>query len=188
MPDSRRSYGSIQQQSLAPQTSTLNFLQRIGYGFGHVHNDLCAAVWFSYVLLYLQKVRLIPSVTAGSLVMLGQVTDAVSTPFVGWFTDKWSTKQRWHMFGTFLVFISFPLMFSVDTTSENPDDWWWSVVYYGAFMMLFQFAWAMVQITHLAIMPEMSLTGEFFWWFTWLRTGSLFGFDSFLFVKLVFCD
>lgn len=156
-----RRYGSIQQtQIMTEHTSTLNLLQRIGYGFGHVYNDMCAAVWFSYVLLYLHKVRLLPSIEAGSLVMLGQVTDAIATPIVGWLTDKWSTKQKWHIFGTLLIFISFPLMFSVDPTSDNPDVWWWSALYYGIIVMVFQFAWAMVQITHLAIIPEMSLTGE----------------------------
>lgn len=146
---------------LRPQSSSsLNFLQRLGYGFGHVYNDLCAAVWFSYVLLYLQKVRLLPPIEAGALVMLGQISDAVATPVVGWITDKWSTKQKWHMFGTLLIFVSFPLMFSVDPTPADPAQWWWSAVYYGAIVMVFQFAWAMVQITHLSIIPELSLTGE----------------------------
>ncbi len=27
---------------------------KLAYGVGHVYNDLCAAVWFSYTLLYLQ--------------------------------------------------------------------------------------------------------------------------------------
>lgn len=161
-------YGSIQQapQSFPQHTSSLNFLQRIGYGFGHVYNDLCAAVWFSYVLLYLHKVRLLPSLEAGGLVMLGQVSDAIATPIVGWLTDKWSTKQKWHMFGTLLIFVSFPLMFSVDPTSENANAWWWSALYYGVIVMVFQFAWAMVQITHLSIIPEMSLTGELAFLFT----------------------
>ena len=27
-----------------------------GYGLGHVCNDICASMWFTYLLLFLQKV------------------------------------------------------------------------------------------------------------------------------------
>ena len=29
-----------------------------GYGLGHVCNDICASMWFTYLLLFLQKVIL----------------------------------------------------------------------------------------------------------------------------------
>ncbi len=32
----------------------LKWKHKLAYGVGHVYNDLCAAVWFSYMLLYLQ--------------------------------------------------------------------------------------------------------------------------------------
>ena len=32
----------------------LSLGHKLVYGVGHVFNDLCAAVWFSYMLLYLQ--------------------------------------------------------------------------------------------------------------------------------------
>ena len=32
----------------------LPFYHKLAYGLGHVYNDLCAAVWFSYMLIYLQ--------------------------------------------------------------------------------------------------------------------------------------
>ena len=28
----------------------------LGYGLGHVCNDICASMWFTYLLLFLQKV------------------------------------------------------------------------------------------------------------------------------------
>lgn len=79
--------------------STLSFFNKIGFGLGHVHNDLCAGVWFSYTLLFMQGVLSIPSALAGSLVMLGQVGDALATPIIGFLADRYGTKRKWHMIG-----------------------------------------------------------------------------------------
>jgi hypothetical protein len=32
-------------------------LQIIGYGTGHIFNDICASMWFTYFLLFFQEVR-----------------------------------------------------------------------------------------------------------------------------------
>ena len=36
--------------------SKLPFRQLLGYGLGHVFNDICASLWFTYLLIFLQKV------------------------------------------------------------------------------------------------------------------------------------
>lgn len=45
---------------------------RTAFALGHVYNDLAAAMWFSYTLLFLQRVALLEPVTAGSLMLLGK--------------------------------------------------------------------------------------------------------------------
>lgn len=59
--------------------------------------------------------------------------------------------------GTALVFVSFPLIFSFCPMCKN-GPYWWHIVYLGFVVLLFQLGWAIVQITHLAIIPEMSRT------------------------------
>lgn len=81
--------------------STLSSLTKIGFGLGHVYNDLCAGVWFSYTLLFLQGALLVPGAEAGALMMLGQVGDAIATPIVGFLADRIGTKRKWHAFGEF---------------------------------------------------------------------------------------
>lgn len=41
---------------LSPSTeqSSLSLLQKLGYSVGHVMNDLCAAIWFTYLLVYME--------------------------------------------------------------------------------------------------------------------------------------
>lgn len=81
--------------------ASLNFFEKIGYGLGHVFNDLSAGVWFSYTLLFLQGVLKMEGTMAGALVMMGQVGDAIATPIAGYFSDRYGTKRKWHILGIF---------------------------------------------------------------------------------------
>lgn len=127
--------------------STLKLMEKLGYGLGHVYNDLCAGVWFSYTLLFMQGALGMPATQAGALVMLGQVGDAVATPIVGFLTDKYGTKRQWHAAGTFLVFMTFPMIFSLCPWCDVAPNWW-QIVYFTVVILLFQFGWPIVQITH----------------------------------------
>lgn len=80
--------------------SKISVWSKIGFGFGHVYNDLCATVWFSYLLLFLKSVMNMPKTEAGALMMFGQISDAVATPIVGILIDKYGTKVKWHVVGT----------------------------------------------------------------------------------------
>ena len=90
---------SSTSQSSDPMRSSLSFLSKIGFGFGHIVNDLCAGVWFSYTLLFMKKALLLPGPEAGALMMIGQVGDALATPIVGYLADRFGTKRQWHLFG-----------------------------------------------------------------------------------------
>ena len=46
---------------------------RAAYALGHVFNDLAAAMWFSYTLIFLQRVALLQPLVAGSLLLLGKL-------------------------------------------------------------------------------------------------------------------
>lgn len=59
--------------------------------------------------------------------------------------------------GTFLVFISFPTLFSI---CPMCDVWptWWHIAYFSIVIVIFQFGWPVVQVSHLAIIPELART------------------------------
>lgn len=161
----RSSYGSIQQTPTPPDPdepmdnskSTLNVIEKVGFSLGHVYNDLCAGVWFSYTLLFFQGVLGMSGVVAGALVMLGQVGDAICTPIVGFITDRYGTKRKWHMLGTVLVLCTFPLIFAVCPFCTTLPPWW-QPLYFSGIILVFQFGWPVVQITHLAMVNELSRT------------------------------
>lgn len=136
-------------------TPRLRIVEKLGYGLGHVFNDLSAGVWFSYTLLFMQGALGIASAVAGGLVMVGQVGDALATPIIGYLADRHGTKRQWHIGGTVLVLVAFPLIFSwcpgCDEAALQP---WWQPTYFTVVILVFQLGWATVQITHLAMIPE----------------------------------
>ena len=79
--------------------------RRFSYGVGHVLNDLCASMWFSYLLVFYHHVINFSNEMAGYLMLLGQVADAMATPLVGYESDRTSgfwgyTKRKsWHVVG-----------------------------------------------------------------------------------------
>lgn len=101
---------SVQSTSTIQSTSdqmvsTLSLWMKVGYGMGHVYNDLCAGVWFSYLLLFMKGALGMKGAEAGAMMMVGQVGDALATPVVGILIDKYGTKQIWHIFGKLLYCI-----------------------------------------------------------------------------------
>ncbi len=51
--------------------------QKAAYALGHVLNDLCASMWFTYLLLFFHKVLQFDNVLAGVLMLVGQVRNAL---------------------------------------------------------------------------------------------------------------
>ena len=83
----------------------LPWLQKLSYGVGHVLNDLCASMWFSYLLLYFQSVNLFSKLSAGFILLLGQLADAIATPLIGYESDRingcfgYGKRKSWHVLG-----------------------------------------------------------------------------------------
>lgn len=79
-----------------------------GYSLGHIFNDMCASMWFTYLMIYLEKVIKMRSWRAGLLMLIGQVTDGIATPVIGLISDssllpqsfvKFGQRIPWHFLG-----------------------------------------------------------------------------------------
>ncbi|XP_058138265.1 major facilitator superfamily domain-containing protein 12 [Dasypus novemcinctus] len=134
---------------------------RLSYAVGHFLNDLCAAMWFTYLLLYLHSVRAYSSRAAGLLLLLGQVADGLCTPLVGFEADRAAgcarcgPRKAWHLVGTGCVLLSFPFIFSPCLGCGPGTPEWAALLYYGPFIVVFQFGWAATQIAHLSLIPAL---------------------------------
>ncbi|XP_058435205.1 major facilitator superfamily domain-containing protein 12 isoform X3 [Marmota monax] len=140
----------------------LSLAARLSYAVGHFLNDLCASMWFTYLLLYLHSVRAYSSRGAGLLLLLGQVADGLCTPLVGYEADRaagrcarYGPRKAWHLVGTICVLLSFPFIFSPCLGCGAATPEWAALLYYGPFIVTFQFGWAATQIAHLSLIPEL---------------------------------
>jgi len=157
----------------------LPWRSRIGFISGHVFNDLCASMWFSYLVLYFNYVLEFSHSMSGAIMLVGQVADALATPFAGRESDKsaalcgrYGKRKGWHLFGTLLVASSFPFIFvgclACGDSSRYVTSDLARFLYYAPFVVIFQFGWASVQISHLCFIPELtSCANER----TWLNSG-----------------
>ena len=98
--------------------------------------------------------------------MIGQLADGISTVFVGifsdsgddlWLCDRLGQRKAWHLIGCICVTFSFPFIFSSCFGCENADQYA-QLIYYAAFVIIFQFGWASTQISHLAAIPDLAQT------------------------------
>ncbi|XP_026554727.1 major facilitator superfamily domain-containing protein 12 isoform X2 [Pseudonaja textilis] len=137
---------------------------RLSYSVGHFLNDLCASMWFTYLLVYFHSVLGYSTQHAGALLLAGQVADGICTPLVGYEADqaggcgRYGRRKSWHLTGTICVLVSFPFIFSpcIGCTENTPE--WAALIYFIPFIIIFQFGWAATQISHLSLIPELVTT------------------------------
>jgi len=163
------------------------------YGVGHFMNDICASSWFFFLSYYLIQILQIKEDDAADIILAGQIADAIATPIVGILSDKTNTRfgkrTPWYFGGTILVSISFTLIFfSLLAEDATPVQ---KLIYYSIFASLFNIGWASVQVSHMALLPLITLSKKKKDYMTRIRTGFTFLAQtltlllSFIFFKLI---
>ena len=138
----------------------LPFIRKLGYGVGHVFNDMCASMWFTYLLVFYHFVLRLPNTYAGLLLLIGQIADASATPIIGFLCDKTRTRygrrKTWHLIGTILVAISLFFIWHTCIGCSSSTPLALRILYFAVPISIFQFGWASVQISHLSLIPELT--------------------------------
>uniref|UniRef100_A0A6Q2XPR2 Major facilitator superfamily domain containing 12 n=1 Tax=Esox lucius TaxID=8010 RepID=A0A6Q2XPR2_ESOLU len=140
---------------------SLPLFRRLSYAAGHFLNDLCASLWFTYLLIYYHSVLGFKSTYAGLLLLIGQIADGISTPVVGIESDRkagcatYGKRKSWHLVGTMCLLVSFPFIFNPCLGCGDNTPQWVELLYFTPFIVIFQFGWATIQISHLSLIPEL---------------------------------
>ncbi|GMY22228.1 isoform 4 of major facilitator superfamily domain-containing protein 12 [Fagus crenata] len=82
----------------------------IYYGMGHMLNDITAACWFTYLLLFLSDIGLSPR-DAAMVMLSGQIADGFTIIFARELIDRFGHFKIWHAAGSVLVAVSFSSVF-----------------------------------------------------------------------------
>lgn len=143
-----------------PRQILLPRYRRIAFGTGHVLPVLGAAMWFAYNVTFFTKVLKLPPKSAGTIILIGQVAGAISTPFIGVWSDQSRCKypgrrKVFHLVGVLSVALSFFFIWHECLGCQYaPPDY--QVVYFASFAAVFQFGWAAVQVSQLSLIPELA--------------------------------
>ncbi|XP_046447558.1 major facilitator superfamily domain-containing protein 12-like [Daphnia pulex] len=156
----------------------LSWKTRISFSVGHVLNDLTASMWFTYLLVYFHLVLQFDNSLSGIVLLIGQIADGIATPFVGLqvgeaysnpgqrrdqstsrcysgLLGKFGPRKTWHFFGTMCILASFPFIF-MPCVGCSSSSQWAQVIYFSGFIVIFQFGWAAVQVSHLSLIPVLA--------------------------------
>lgn len=165
-----KSSGLAKATAGSGRTGGLSNRTKFGFSLGHFFNDMSSSVWFSYSLLFF-KLYLSNSM-AGALILVGQVADALATPFIGYYSDKQKCNAQsfflfrlgrrkfWHMLGTVLLLISYPLVYIYPLLFPEGTDVFryfnFHLCLYVLMIALFQSSWAMVQVSHVSLITDLT--------------------------------
>jgi Na+/melibiose symporter-like transporter len=131
------------------------------YSIGHLSNDLCAAVWFTYALYYFQEVAKLGHTISGLAMLSGQLADGITTPICGLLSDKYETRigrrAPWYIVGTIIVLPSFLGIFLTPSFVSQSTS---QIVYYITLPAIFNVGWAFVQVSNMALVNSITYNTE----------------------------
>lgn len=156
---------------LVPDSRTLLDLEFDGlttcniwsYGVGHFQNDISSTILLSFLPLFLKEISPIdsekPGYWVGFVVVIGQVVDSLMTPLIGYFSDRTSTKigkrKPWHIFGSVLTLVSFIMLLEPCFYCSNDTG---KIINSTFFFCLYNIGWASCQVSHMSLVPSLSVS------------------------------
>ena len=186
-------YGTYQKQLNEDNQDgeALSLETKIGYGAGHVFNDMVTVLLMGYRLVFLKYVIHMADVDSGLIIFSGQIINGLSTALIGLVIDlnkncylynHYGKRKLWHLIGTICVVISFPFLcltpiglgisnYAFRSCKDNeimisnsnfsteciPDEKLHHItLYYTLFNVLQNFGWAIVQSSHLSLIPYLT--------------------------------
>ena len=147
-----------QEVSATVGRGRLPLYRKLAFGTGHFLMVLAVSMWFSYSVLFYEKVLQLPASSTGTIVLVSQIFGGVSTPFVGMWSDNckcsYGRRKIFHLMGNIAVACSFFFIWYDCLGCEDVEDPY-KVLYYASLAAIFQFG-AAVQISQLSLIPELT--------------------------------
>ena len=133
------------------------------YSVGHIQNDITSTILLSFLPLYLKEISPIDSIHpgywVGIVVFIGQIVDSITTPMVGYLSDKTQTKigKRipWHIGGSILTLTSFIMLLEPCLYCSSDGE---KIAKSTIFFSLYNIGWAACQVSHMSLVPSLSVS------------------------------
>ena len=143
------------------QKSKLNIKQRFSYGLGNILNEILLYMYLSFSIIFLMQVIGLSASQAGLAMLIGQITDAFTSPITGFLGDrvqipfiskKLGQRKTWHLVGTVMMAGGLPLLFNrCLVCNDYQGVSWLQPFYYYCIMVIINAACNILEINHLSI-------------------------------------
>lgn len=150
---------SMQTSSTAsgniPPPEKLSFWTKMAFGAGDLGTAITANLLSFVLLVFLTNVAGMPAGLAGSVYLVGKISDAINDPIIGVMSDRtvhpWGRRYPWMVFGA----IPFGILFFLQWIVPSSNLWvlFW---YYSIIAVLFNIAYTVVNLPYTALTPELT--------------------------------
>ncbi|MEO0409942.1 MAG: MFS transporter, partial [Cyanobacteria bacterium P01_A01_bin.135] len=141
----------------SPKSSAapLSTWTKLAYGAGGIGSSATGSMLVFFFLFFLTDVAGLSPALAGSVLLLGQVSDAISDPVIGLLSDRtqsrWGRRYPWILLGALPFGLSFALLWLVP--SGNP---WVMFAYYTTVGILYKTALTAVYLPYVSLTPDLT--------------------------------
>ncbi len=136
-------------------SSPLNFWTKLAFGSGDLGTAITANILVFFLLFFLTNVAGLPAGLAGSILLVGKISDAINDPIIGVLSDhtrhRWGRRYPWMIFGAIPFGLFFFLQWLIP--SSNPTILFW---YYVLISIAFNIGYTVVNLPYVALTPELT--------------------------------
>ncbi|AUC60295.1 glycoside/pentoside/hexuronide:cation symporter, GPH family [Cyanobacterium sp. HL-69] len=143
------------------KTEKLAFTTKLAFGAGDVGTALSANLLIFFLLPFFTNVAGLSPSVAGSILMIGKISDAINDPIIGMSSDRtstpWGRRIPWMILGAVPFVVFFFLMWVVPNFSDNPrTNSIYLFIYYMVVAIAFHICYTSVNLPYQALTPELT--------------------------------
>ena len=129
----------------SPNAEKLHFTTKLAYGAGDFGPAIAANILVFYLLFFFTNVAGLPPGLAGSILMIGKISDAINDPIIGVLSDKtrsrWGRRLPWILGGIIPFALCYALQWIIPQFSDHLTvNQWGLFFYYVVIGILFHLA------------------------------------------------
>ncbi|NJO44197.1 MAG: MFS transporter [Oscillatoriales cyanobacterium RM2_1_1] len=139
----------------APAAEKLNLSTKVAFGAGDLGTAITANLLSFVLLVFLTNVAGMPAGLAGSVYLVGKISDAINDPIIGVMSDRtvhpWGRRYPWMIFGAIPFGVFFALQWIVPSTNLWVLFWYYSII-----AVIFNLTYTIVNLPYTALTPELT--------------------------------